>query len=383
MSIKYIKNAFPVSGNLYATHLLALESLLSIVHSITNNMSNSSENEDICRKKKESKTLLLNAVELFNRNPEEAIQFLKSNKVIGEEDPQGVAQFLRFTYGVNKTSIGEYLGKKKDFNIAVLEEYIKSFNFNNDSKFGAALREFLESFRIPGEAPIISRILELFAKYYFEVVKEPFANADAAYILSYSIVMLNVDQHNTEVKQRMTEQEFIRNNRGINDKKDLPQEMLKEIYYNIKTNEIKIPEEQIYIDIPTVWRHVLTKQNLLGNFMVSKSIMYNEDIFTLVWGPLIAALSVVLDTSDADNILERSIDGFNICAKIASYYQLSDVLDNLITSLCKFSSLLALPNTSGALTLLGRNKKSLLTTRAMFNLVAKYPDNINEGWKNV
>ena len=31
---------------------------------------------------------------------------------------------------------------------------------------------------------------------------EPFANADAAFTLSYAIIMLNVDQHNTNAKKQ-------------------------------------------------------------------------------------------------------------------------------------------------------------------------------------
>ncbi len=209
-----------------------------------------------------------------------------------ESDPKSVAEFLRTGYGLNKTVIGEYLGKKKDFNIAVLEAYVQTFSFHAESKFVDCIRAFLESFRIPGEAPIIARVLETFAKNYFTVVKDPFANSDAAYILSYSIVLLNVDQHNPQVVHKMTEAEFIRNNRGINDKKDLPQEMLKDVYYSIKNNEIKIPEEHLGLDIQTSWRHVINRAKILGEFKQVTTAAHDQDIFTVIWGPLIAAMSV-------------------------------------------------------------------------------------------
>jgi brefeldin A-resistance guanine nucleotide exchange factor 1 len=203
----------------------------------------------------------------------------------------------------------------------------------------------LESFRIPGEAPIIARILEAFAKNYFALVKEPFANADAAYILAYSVVMLNVDQHNPQVTHRMTEQEFIRNNRGINDKKDLPQEMLKDIYYSIKNYEMKIPEEQLGLDIHNSWRHILNRSKIIGEFKTYQTGNYDQDLFAVIWGPLIAAISVgnycslhiqltypnlVYDTADDDSILSKATEGFNLCAKISAYYELTDVLDNLM-----------------------------------------------------
>jgi brefeldin A-inhibited guanine nucleotide-exchange protein len=41
----------------------------------------------------------------------------------------------------------------------------------------------------------------------------------------------------------MTKAEFIKNNRGINDNVDLPEELLSEIYNDIVTNEIKMRDE--------------------------------------------------------------------------------------------------------------------------------------------
>lgn len=195
---------------------------------------------------------------------------------------------------------------------------------NNSGKFLFAIRSFLESFRVPGESQIISRVLECFARHYCSQVKEPFANADAAEILSYSVVMLNVDQHNPEVKHRMTENDFVRNNRGINGGKDLPPEMLKEIYHSIRNYEIKIPEEQQqqqyqqyqqqqqqqyqyqyqqqyqqqlqqqHIDTisDSLWRQVLNRLYLIGPLECTGSPVYDREIFHIVWGPLLAAISV-------------------------------------------------------------------------------------------
>ena len=42
----------------------------------------------------------------------------------------------------------------------------------------------------------------------------------------------------------MTCEEFIRNNRGINDGADLPQPFLRELYASISSNEICISAEQ-------------------------------------------------------------------------------------------------------------------------------------------
>ena len=70
-----------------------------------------------------------------------------------------------------------------------------------------ALRDFLESFRLSGEAPVISRIMELFAAYWLKSNQggqgSLFHNQDAVYVLCYAIMMLNTDLHSARIKQRM------------------------------------------------------------------------------------------------------------------------------------------------------------------------------------
>ena len=66
---------------------------------------------------------------------------------------------------------------------------------------------------------------------------------DTAYVLAYSVILLNTDAHNPQVKRRMTKADFIKNNRGINDNNDLPEEFLSGIYDEIVTNEIRMKDE--------------------------------------------------------------------------------------------------------------------------------------------
>jgi Sec7-like guanine-nucleotide exchange factor len=55
--------------------------------------------------------------------------------------------------------------------------------------------------------------------------------------------MLNTDAHNPNIKKKMTEQEFVRTNRGINEGQDIVPEYLIDIYCRIVTNEIKMEHE--------------------------------------------------------------------------------------------------------------------------------------------
>ena len=56
---------------------------------------------------------------------------------------------------------------------------------------------------------------------------------------------------------------------------------------------------------------------------------------------IVAALSFVFDTALDDDVTGKAISGFHKCASVSAHYGLSDVFDNLIISLCKFTGLLA------------------------------------------
>lgn len=68
---------------------------------------------------------------------------------------------------------------------------------------------------------------------------------------------------------------------------------------------------------------------------------FDHDIFALIWGPTVAALSFVFDKTANEAVAPKAIAGFRKCAMISAHYGLSDVFDNLVISLCKFTTLLS------------------------------------------
>ena len=58
-----------------------------------------------------------------------------------------------------------------------------------------------------------------------------------------SVIMLNTDAHNPQVKHKMTKEGFLRNNRGIDDGADVPAAHLEELYDRIVSNEIRMKDE--------------------------------------------------------------------------------------------------------------------------------------------
>jgi brefeldin A-inhibited guanine nucleotide-exchange protein len=123
---------------------------------------------------------------------------------------------------LSKRRIGEYLGNSKDFNQKVLGAYCTLLGGEFVGlKLDESLRVFLKAFRLPGEAQQIDRILQQFAHAFYNHNKEDgdFANADVAYVLAFSIIMLNTDLHNASIvaNKKMTLEQFLSNNRGINE----------------------------------------------------------------------------------------------------------------------------------------------------------------------
>ncbi|XP_004416310.1 PREDICTED: cytohesin-1 [Odobenus rosmarus divergens] len=177
----------------------------------------------------------------FNMDPKKGIQFLIENDLL-KNTCEDIAQFLYKGEGLNKTAIGDYLGERDEFNIQVLHAFVELHEFT-DLNLVQALRQFLWSFRLPGEAQKIDRMMEAFAQRYCQCNTGVFQSTDTCYVLSFAIIMLNTSLHNPNVKDKPTVERFIAMNRGINDGGDLPEELLRNLYESIKNEPFKIPED--------------------------------------------------------------------------------------------------------------------------------------------
>ncbi|UXI21470.1 epididymal secretory protein E1-like [Sarcoptes scabiei] len=205
---------------------------------VTNSSQNSHSNGNLNPQRLKQLTI---GKKKFNIDHKKGIEFLVMNNLI-QNTPEDVAKFLYKGEGLNKTAIGAYLGEKIDFNLAVLDNFIELHDFH-DLLLVQALRQFLWSFRLPGEAQKIDRMMEKFAAHYCEQNPNVFSNTDTCFVLSFSVIMLNTSLHNPNVKEKMTAERFIQMNRGINNGGDLPKELLLSLYENIRQEPFKIPED--------------------------------------------------------------------------------------------------------------------------------------------
>uniref|UniRef100_A0A673N629 Cytohesin 4a n=1 Tax=Sinocyclocheilus rhinocerous TaxID=307959 RepID=A0A673N629_9TELE len=179
----------------------------------------------------------------FNMDPKKGIQYLVDNELL-EWKPEAVAEFLYKEEGLNKTAIGNFLGEREEIHLQILQAFVHLHEFSN-LNLVQALRQFLWSFRLPGEAQKIDRMMEAFALRYCTCNAGVFQSTDTCYILSFAIIMLNTSLHNPNVKDKTTLERFISMNRGINHGEDLPAELL-EVRDQGCNKLIKIDKKDIY-----------------------------------------------------------------------------------------------------------------------------------------
>ncbi|XP_042512554.1 brefeldin A-inhibited guanine nucleotide-exchange protein 2-like [Macadamia integrifolia] len=318
---------------------------------------------------------LQEGISLFNRKPKKGIEFLINAKKVGDS-PEEIAAFLKNASGLNKTLIGDYLGEREELTLKVMHAYVDSFDFQG-MEFDEAIRSFLQGFRLPGEAQKIDRIMEKFAERYCKCNPKAFISADTAYVLAYSVILLNTDAHNPMVKKKMSADDFIRNNRGIDDGKDLPEEYLRSLFERISRNEIKMKEED---DLASQQKQALNSNKLLGldnilNIVIrkrgeekhletsdelmrhmqeqfkekarkSESVYYAAtDVVILrfmievCWAPMLAAFSVPLDQSDDEVVISQCLEGFRYAIHVTAVMSMKTHRDAFLTSLAKFTSL--------------------------------------------
>ena len=415
--VKFLsKNTFPLSGSLNALNLLSLEGLLAIVRSLAEachvrrpgaqedgagggeeGAEEGDETVEQLRSQKQHKRRVAMAAETFNRKPTKAstLEYLLKAGFLGAAiDAHSMAHFLHTTPGLDRTAVGEYLGDPDTLAVECLGAYVKGFDFRG-MHLSQALRKFLAAFRLPGESQKINRIVEQFAAHYFEHEAGPLANADTAYILSYAIIMLNTDLHNAQVKKKMTKEDFLKMNRGINDNKDLPVEYLMEIYDSIANDEIKMSSDLSDInnigDDEPRWENLLaTMGQKYDNPFVAAPEMgskHGRDMFVVSWDRIIAALSVVLETTEDSKVLRKTMEGLHDFAKICSFHKLEDEFNKLIATLSK--SLFKFAEQAAAQPerveephwVLVRNSKVQMAAQAMFTISFSHADCLRDGWK--
>lgn len=136
-----------------------------------------------------------------------------------------------------------------------------------------------------------------------------------------------------------------------------------------------------------LWKVLLRRgQSKDGQFNGVYDATYDKEIFQIVWGSALSALSFMFDKTYETSLMHKSQLGFMKCALISSYFNLNEDFDAVILTLCKFSTLLNYAGDVHEITTtvtFAQNHKAQEALKCVFTLVHDYGDCMREGWKNV
>ena len=373
------------------------DSMLEISTSMDFNMDDPTQFEKV----KQHKHILEHGIRLFSQKPKKGIKYLQ-DKLLIEDNMDSVANFLLSENNrLDKTAIGEYLGELE--NKEIMYHYVDAMDYN-ELNFVSALRHFLEGFRLPGEAQKIDRLMEKFASRFCECNpnQDIFASADTAYVLAYSIIMLATDLHSDRVKKKMTKEEFIKNNRGINDSEDLPKEYLAKIYDEIASSEIKLKSSSTTVEKTVVtdykkrqkvWEqesanisktaeelmeHAASNSDGRSDLFVSATHLdHVKPMFRLAWSPVLAAFSVGLQDCDDADIAQLCLEGMQCAIRIACIFNFSMERNAFIQALARFTLLTYNSNVSEI------KSKNIDTIKTLISVAYTDGNYLEDSWVDI
>ncbi|CAL8073044.1 unnamed protein product [Calicophoron daubneyi] len=312
--------------------------------------------------RKAQKEIYESGINLFNEGKTiQGLQLLQDHGLINNS-LEAVAELLRTEERLSKARIGDFLGENDPYNLRVMYAYVDQFDFA-DKDFVSSMRDFLSGFRLPGEAQKIDRLMEKFAARYCACnpANDLFASADTAYVLAFSIIMLTTDLHSAQIKphNRMTKDDYIHMNRGINESQDLPETYLAKIYDEIAKCGIKLRTDDAVSK--------LTESNLItadaeqrakneggvpgqgdfvsaidtrSDFTSATRCEHVRPMFKLAWTPFLAAFSVGLQDCDALDVAHLCLEGIRYAIRIACIFHMEMERDAYVQALARFTLLL-------------------------------------------
>eukprot|EP00760_Papus_ankaliazontas_P013457 PhM_4_TR15733/c0_g1_i1/m.32226/K18443/GBF1; golgi-specific brefeldin A-resistance guanine nucleotide exchange factor 1 len=291
------------------------------------------------------------------------------------------------------------------FHAQVLKGYVNCHQFAGKTLL-RGMRELLCGFRIPGEAQKIDRTMEEFAAQWLSHNRNappevnPFADADACFIFSFSCMILNTDLHSAQVKEKMSTDAFKRMLKGTNGGGDVPEEYMLKTYADIRDNEIRL-RDTVYnaFEDDFIWSAEVARSAQQRARMTIRStdsaLLGAQDsvVFSVLWRPALKALSFVLDmlgaatntspTSREAYLMQNVLDGFHLCATIAQSFQRADVVDQIVVTLAKYTHALNLRGAFRSVVEFGHNVRGMQCLKCVYSIVRTCGNSLQDSWKDV
>eukprot|EP00929_Paragymnodinium_shiwhaense_P023699 TRINITY_DN14780_c0_g1_i1.p1 TRINITY_DN14780_c0_g1~~TRINITY_DN14780_c0_g1_i1.p1 ORF type:complete len:1790 (+),score=604.91 TRINITY_DN14780_c0_g1_i1:213-5582(+) len=365
---------------------------------------------------KQRKGELQASIHAFNMKPKRGIELLKRGGFI-TDDPANIAEFLLNTeLGFDKTAIGDYIGEDKPLNKSVFHAMVDIADFKG-TPIDHSLRSFLSTFRLPGEAQKIDRIMEKFADKWCLDNPGQFANPDCGFVLSFSIIMLQTDLNNPGIKKKMSKEDFVKNNRKINDGQDLPREYLEGLYDSVLKNPFTLKEDEelrtrleseqaqgasqkfdLFLrETETIvnksqelmkmkWSKQAAKNSV---YVAAENVQHVRPLFEVACWPMLATLAVLLETHEQVKVeyakdkeeaalqassVELCIEGFKHCIRIAARFDMETERDAFVSSLAKFTYLTTIKE---------MKQKNIECIKALLAIGLSEGNNLGPSWQHV
>ena len=305
----------------------------------------------------------------------------------------------------------EKLEGRVKYHSLVRQGFYDQFRFKGHNLL-ESMRLVLGTYRLPGEAQRIDRLMEEFTAHWFTqnmpedgepTLNNPFANQDSAFIFAFSVIMLNTDLHSVSVETKMTADSFKRNNRGINNGGNVNEDFQDLVYNDIKDNEIKLKDTVSDIASENfAWEQAVASSKKNGGKFgpIGANVDTSIDwyLFSVLVDPAIAALSGVVEAVDevvseghtAENmvlggevIIRDALDGLYHCGAMAAHFGMTEIIDKLVIALCKFTDVLKPSHGPIAVTRLGMSSKGLSAISALFRVVHDHGSYLKDSWMNI
>ena len=191
--------------------------------------------------------------------------------------------------------------------------------------------------------------------------------------------MLTTDLHSAQVKKKMTVEDYIKMNRGINNDSDLPPDYLTAIYNEIKEEPISLKKQQHHAPESATMTDKLRKKiyesemesiattakalmeavsHVTATFVSTTHSEHVRPMFKMVWRPALAAFSFLLQYQSQKEIVSLVLDGVRCAIRLSGIFRLDLERDSFIGILARFS---LLQQTSGVQEMQTKNIDAIKT----------------------
>eukprot|EP00211_Chloroparvula_japonica_P000578 CAMPEP_0119128316 /NCGR_PEP_ID=MMETSP1310-20130426/6523_1 /TAXON_ID=464262 /ORGANISM="Genus nov. species nov., Strain RCC2339" /LENGTH=1743 /DNA_ID=CAMNT_0007118647 /DNA_START=195 /DNA_END=5422 /DNA_ORIENTATION=- len=357
----------------------------------------------------ERKRSFREGVQLFHTASQEGIKhFVAMGLLPVEMPPRDIAELLRFGRGLCKSTIAGLLCSTESYAHDALMSLCGDFCNMEGLPLDTALRIlFAHLTPAPGDNRYLELLLHAFSSSYFAANSGeralPYKSENTVYALAAAVCVLSSTvhqdhKHGDEALGFAEWQELVE---GVNEGADLPSRHLQGLYESVLAEPI-VPRSgnAVALHYQGLWEDAL-QQPSEAEWAVPTSSLYCPEVgrqmFLRCWGSVTSAMSIVLEKADPATT-NMCLEGLSLCGRIAVLFDLCDVFDNIVVTLCKFSSLLptvgraSLYASAGggwlytdhdAVISFADNRKAQAVCETLFELVNHHGHVLRESWRSV